>query len=75
MQKQVSQCLSTENESFCMTLKRAQSGDHQSLLSILDFLHPDMQYLASFIKLPREESIQAMKAAMLEAIRHGEIHV
>jgi len=32
-----------------------------------------MAYLASFIKLPREDSIQEMKTAMIEAIRHGEI--
>ncbi|USG65101.1 hypothetical protein NDK47_23750 [Brevibacillus ruminantium] len=43
------------------------------MLEIIDFLNPDMEYLANFIKLPREESIQEMKAAMIEAIRRGEI--
>ncbi|MED1726336.1 hypothetical protein [Brevibacillus parabrevis] len=73
MQKQVLEGPSTENDSFCMTLERAQTGDQQALLNILDFLHSDMEYLASFIKLPREESIQTMKVAMLEAIRFGEV--
>lgn len=75
MQKQVLGRPCTENDSFCMTLERAQSGDHQALLKILDFLHPDMEHLASFIKLPREESIQAMRVAMIEAIRFGEVRL
>ncbi|CCF12351.1 helix-turn-helix domain-containing protein [Brevibacillus laterosporus] len=54
-------------------LKRAQSGDNQALIEIIEFLEPDMEYLACFIKMSREDSIQEMKVAMIEAIRQGDI--
>lgn len=73
MQKQILTCPSTESNSFCMMLKSAQAGDNQALMNILDFLLPDMEQLACFIKLPREDSIQEMKTAMMEAIRRGEV--
>lgn len=73
MQEQILECIGEETKSFCLTFKRAQHGDNQALLEILDFLHPDMEYLATFIKLPREESINEMKTAMIGAIRSGEI--
>lgn len=57
MQKEILECNGAKNQSFSIILIRAQSGDKQALLSILDFLLPVMEYLASFIKLPREESI------------------
>jgi hypothetical protein len=64
-----------KNDSFYMTFKLAMAGDNQAMMEVIDFLLPDMEYLANFIKLPREESIQEMKAAMIEAIRQGEIQL
>ena len=74
MQKQISWGTQTTNdESFSLMLKQAEAGDKEAIGKIIDFLESDMAYLASFIKLPREDSIQEMKTAMIEAIRHGEI--
>jgi hypothetical protein len=58
-----------------MRLQRAQSGDNEALMEIFDFLQPDMEYLACFIKMPREDSIQEMKVALMEAIRKGDIWI
>ncbi|KMZ44208.1 MULTISPECIES: hypothetical protein [Bacillales] len=73
MQKQIFAPIGREADSFSLTLQKAQSGDNRAVLTVLDFLLPDMEYLASFIKLPREESMQEMKTAMLEVIRSGEV--
>ncbi|MFB0828180.1 helix-turn-helix domain-containing protein [Brevibacillus laterosporus] len=73
MEDKIFTATGTENDSFCIMLKRAQSGDNQALIEIIEFLEPDMEYLACFIKMSREDSIQEMKVAMIEAIRQGEI--
>ncbi|NRS51898.1 hypothetical protein [Brevibacillus sp. HB2.2] len=57
MQKEILGCIGAQNQSFSIILRRAQSGDTQALPSILDFLFPVLEHLASFIKLPRDESI------------------
>lgn len=73
MEDKIFTATGTENDSFCIMLKRAQSGDNQDLIEIIEFLEPDMEYLACFIKMSREDSIQEMKVAMIEAIRQGDI--
>ncbi|AYB39950.1 helix-turn-helix domain-containing protein [Brevibacillus laterosporus] len=73
MQDKIFKVTSTENNSFCIMLKRAQTGDNQALMEIIECLEPDMEYLACFIKMSREDSIQEMKVAMIEAIRKGDI--
>ncbi|MFS0556845.1 hypothetical protein [Brevibacillus sp. 179-C9.3 HS] len=73
MQKQIFAPIGREADSFSVTLQRAKSGDNRAVLTVLDFLLPDMEYLAAFIRQPREESMQEMKTAMLEAIRSGEV--
>ncbi|WP_126428258.1 hypothetical protein [Brevibacillus marinus] len=73
MQKQVLTSIGTETESFGTIVKRAQLGDNQALIKIIDFLQPDLEYLACFIKMSKEDSIQEMILAMIEAIRYGDV--
>ncbi|MDT3418150.1 hypothetical protein QO009_004075 [Brevibacillus aydinogluensis] len=73
MQKQVLTPIGTETESFSTIVKKAQLGDNQALMKIIDFLQPDLEYLACFIKMSKEDSIQEMILAMIEAIRHGDL--
>lgn len=73
MQNKISKVTSKENNSFYIMLKRAQTGDNQALMEIIGYLEPDMEYLACFIRMSREDSIQEMKVAMIEAIRKGDI--
>lgn len=54
-----------------MKLQRAQSGDNEALLEIFEMYQPEMEYFASFIKMPREDSIQEMRAALMDLIRSG----
>ena len=75
MSKKVSTFFSSENDSFCMMLKRAEAGDNQALLKVLETFQSEMEYLAGFIKMPKEDSIQEMKTVLIEKIRNGEVWI
>ena len=56
-----------------MLVSLAKNGDNKALEIILSKLEPDIQYLASFIKMPKEEVIQEIKASFIEIIRKGDL--
>jgi len=62
----------TSVDSFGILLQLAKEGDNQAMEQIIHRFEPDMQRLASFIRMPREESVQHMKAAFIEMLRDGE---
>ncbi|MGN7469653.1 hypothetical protein [Brevibacillus sp. SAFN-007a] len=39
------------------------------MLQVLDLLQPEMERMACFIRMPREESIQEIKCQLIELIR------
>ena len=59
------------SDSFLATLKRAERGDKQAMEQILHLFETDIQYLASFIRLPRDEAVQTLKAEFIVSIRSG----
>jgi NACalpha-BTF3-like transcription factor len=50
------------------TVKRAQNGDKESMEEILNLFEDDIEHLSRFIKLPREEVIQALKIELITII-------
>lgn len=73
MQEQILTDTGAADNAFCVILQQAESGDNDALLEVLNRFQSDMEYLACFIKMPREDSIQEMKAALIELIRRGDI--
>ena len=61
------------SDSFLATLKRAERGDKRAMEQLLQLFEPDIQYLATFIRLPREEAVQTLKAEFIVGIRSGSI--
>lgn len=59
----------SQHESFDVIFERARSGDNGAMLQVLDLLQPEMERMACFIKMPREESIQEIKSQLIELIR------
>lgn len=63
----------SKDQSFSSLLQLAERGDQQALEQILSIFEDDMQYLACFIKMPREDSLQQMKVAFIDMIRNGRL--
>lgn len=60
-----------KDESFFRLLELGQKGDKKALEEILSLFEPDIIYLAAFIKLPREDTIQTLKTELLEMVIKG----
>ncbi|MCM3702393.1 helix-turn-helix domain-containing protein [Paenibacillus macerans] len=55
---------------FIETVKKAQSGDMDSMEDILTLFSGDIEYLAKFIMLPKEEAIQTLKIELINIVYH-----
>jgi len=53
-------------------LEQAKQGDIAALEQVLEHLEPYMKYLANYINMPREDSIQEMKAKFIEILKNDE---
>ncbi|MHA6534218.1 helix-turn-helix domain-containing protein [Paenibacillus sp. BAC0078] len=53
---------------FVETVKKAQSGDKDSMEDILTLFSGDIEYLSKFIMLPREEAIQTLKIELINIV-------
>lgn len=54
-----------ESQTFSQLVKKAQSGDKKSMEEILRLFETDIEYLSRFIKLPREEAVQALRIELI----------
>lgn len=57
------------NHEFSVMVEQAKNGDNEALLRVLEEMQPEMDNLAGFLKLPREEGIQAIITQFIEKIR------
>lgn len=69
MEKKGNFVVASKTCSFLDLLKQAQSGDNEALEILLDLFETDIQRLASFIKLPHEDAVQAIKTELIEMLR------
>ncbi|MCG7320169.1 helix-turn-helix domain-containing protein [Brevibacillus laterosporus] len=53
-------------------MEQAKQGDIAALEQVLEHLEPYMKYLANYINMPREDSIQEMKAKFIEILKNDE---
>ncbi len=59
-----------KSSQFKQTVKKAQSGDKESMEEIIDLFTGDIEYLSKFIMLPREEAIQTLKIELISIIHN-----
>ncbi|TRY27678.1 hypothetical protein FOI68_04590 [Brevibacillus sp. LEMMJ03] len=53
-------------------MDEAQKGNNEALLQLLEWFEPEIHALARFIKMPKEDSIQEIKAQFIAFIREGD---
>ncbi|NTU24323.1 hypothetical protein HPY28_28820 [Brevibacillus sp. HB1.2] len=57
------------NNAFSLKLEQAKEGDNEALLRVLEEMRSEIDSLAGFLKLPKEEGIQEITAQFIEKIR------
>jgi hypothetical protein len=57
---------------FERMMDEARKGNNEALIKLLEWFEPEIHALARFIKMPKEDSIQEIKAQFIEFIRKGE---
>lgn len=73
MQKQVSKEIKKGNGRLRYLLDRAQSGDNEAMMAILDSLEADINSLARYSRMNKEEFNQEIKTSFIELVRKGKI--
>ncbi|WP_162309021.1 hypothetical protein [Brevibacillus antibioticus] len=57
------------DQAFSLMVDRAKSGDNEALIRILEEMQSEIDSLAGFLKLPKEEGIQEITTRFIEKIR------
>ncbi|WP_152523336.1 helix-turn-helix domain-containing protein [Brevibacillus thermoruber] len=57
---------------FERMMDEARKGNNEALLQLLEWFEPEIHALARFIKMPKEDSIQEIKAQFIAFIREGD---
>lgn len=70
MEKERYRDIAPEND-LIILLKQAQNGDKSAMEALLKIFEPDINYLAKFIKLSREDALQELKTEFIDVIRRG----
>lgn len=61
---------SQKYSSFMSLLEAARNGDQTAMEELLQFFDSDFEYLAKFIRIPREDALQALKTEFIEMVRN-----
>ncbi|WP_148039121.1 helix-turn-helix domain-containing protein [Brevibacillus gelatini] len=57
------------NHEFGVMVERAKNGDNEALVRVLVEIQPEIDNLARFLKLPKEEGVQEITTQFIEKIR------
>ncbi|MBG9942760.1 hypothetical protein ABE237_02175 [Brevibacillus formosus] len=57
------------NHTFSLMVEQARSGNNEALLKVLEEMEPEINNLASFLKLSKEEGIQEITMQFIEKLR------
>lgn len=69
MEKERVRNITSEYDSFAMILEKAQDGDQEAMQEILNTFEPDIKQLSKFIRLPKEDAIQALKVELITIVK------
>ncbi|MCE5170690.1 helix-turn-helix domain-containing protein [Paenibacillus profundus] len=70
MEKEFPQNVITETE-FLELIQRAQDDDKEAMLQIIELYEQEMIDLSRYIKMPKEDALQAMTTGLIELIKRG----
>ncbi|SNT24081.1 hypothetical protein SAMN05446037_10602 [Anaerovirgula multivorans] len=71
MKREICTSAAATNETFRLLKEQARKEVNEILEKVFEELEPHLDYLSSFIKMPREDSLQEMKTRFIEIIREG----
>ncbi|MBN3525201.1 helix-turn-helix domain-containing protein [Paenibacillus apiarius] len=74
MEKEFPQNVITETE-FLELIQRAQGDDKEAMLQIIELYEQEMIDLSRYIKMPKEDALQAMITGLIELIKRGRTNV
>jgi hypothetical protein len=57
------------NHSFSRMIERAKCGDNDAITMLLLKMEPEIQHLAGFLKMSKEDGIQEIKTQFIEKLR------
>ncbi|WP_281869960.1 hypothetical protein [Brevibacillus parabrevis] len=57
------------DHTFDLMVEKAKNGDNEALLKLLEEMNPEIERLAGFLQLPKEEGIQEITTQFIEKIR------
>ncbi len=57
-------------DSFQCTLIKAQNGDKEAMMKIINLMEPDIKLLSKYIKLPKDDAIQTLKAELIDIVKN-----
>lgn len=57
------------DQAFSLMVDRAKSGDNEALIRVLEEMQSEIDSLAGFLKLPKEEGIQEITTRFIEKMR------
>ncbi|WCF09219.1 helix-turn-helix domain-containing protein [Paenibacillus thiaminolyticus] len=73
METKVSQTSISKLE-FMELIKKARESDQNAMMEIIKLYENEMIYLSRYIKMPKEDALQAMILGLIELIKRGEIN-
>ncbi|MBG9941956.1 MULTISPECIES: hypothetical protein [Brevibacillus] len=57
------------DQAFSLMVEQAKNGNNEALLKVLEEMQPEIDSLAGFLKLPKEEGIHEITTRFIEQIR------
>jgi hypothetical protein len=61
--------LTEESKSFLILLEKAENGDKLAMENLLQMFNEDMEQLAKFIRLPKEDALQQLKMEFIAMVK------
>ncbi|BFH66791.1 hypothetical protein J27TS7_39760 [Paenibacillus dendritiformis] len=71
METKVSQTSISKLE-FMELIKKARESDQNAMMEIIKLYESEMIYLSRYIKMPKEDALQAMILGLIELIKRGD---
>lgn len=59
---------SIEEIEFMNLVEQFRNGDHSSFMTILDLFEEEMEQMARYIRMPKEDVMQSLRLGLLEML-------
>ncbi len=68
MEKERIGIITANPDRFLQIVRQAQQGDKVSMNEIINLFSDDIEFLAKYIMLPREDAIQSLKVELINIV-------